>query len=90
MQDTQRAAQLAFEIREHREWQVSQRRIMTPPCQMNVMLIGADFQHLCVTFDKLVVSASKLYNLRWADKSKINWPEEHHEPPPAKSPYEFS
>ena len=80
VKDAERARELALRVREHRERNLREVRMLLPPREVDVVRVDAQPQHLRVAVAKLFVLPRELGNFGGADEREVHRPREKDEP----------
>src|SRR5207244_11858734 len=80
VQNAKLAAELVLDIRDHREGEILQVRMMSPPRCVDILVVGAAAKNLAVAIRKLAVQLAEGGDLRRTNEGEILGPEEVHLP----------
>src|ERR1700733_1291111 len=71
IEDPERVRQLALDVREHREWQITQLLLLLAPGKVHELAVCADAEKLCVARLEFVVELAECGNLGRADEGEV-------------------
>src|SRR4029077_8110811 len=77
IEDAECTRELALDVREHRERQRLQLRLLTSPREMHVLAVDAHTEQLCIARPELLLELAEGGNLGRADEGEILRPEKH-------------